>query len=80
VNTLHLREAKARLSALVEAAERGEATIITKHGRAAAMLVPVEAGRRLFESGKPSFADYLLGFPVPLEVERDQAPLRETDL
>ena len=80
MNTIHLREAKARLSALVEAAERGEATIITKHGRAAAMVVPVEAGRRLYESARVSFADYLLNFPGPLDVERDSRPLREVDL
>jgi prevent-host-death family protein len=80
MNTLHLREAKARLSAVVQAAERGEATIITKHGRAAAMVVPVEKGRRLYEPGKPSFADFLLSFPGPLEVERDPQPLHEADL
>jgi prevent-host-death family protein len=32
VRTLRLRDAKASLSAVVEAAERGEATTITKHG------------------------------------------------
>ena len=32
MNEVQLREAKARLSALVDAAERGEATTITRHG------------------------------------------------
>lgn len=80
MKTLHLRDAKARLSALVLAAEQGEATIITKHGRAAAMLVPVDAGRRLYDSDKPGFAEFLLEFPGPLEIERDLDPLRESEL
>ncbi len=79
MNTVNLREAKACLSALVEAAGRGEATIITRHGRATAMLVPVDAGRRLYEPDKPSFADFLLSFPGPVNIERDSRPLREVD-
>ena len=47
VKTLPLRNVKASLSAVVEAAERGEATTITKHGRPAAVVVPVEDARRL---------------------------------
>jgi prevent-host-death family protein len=42
VKALPLREAKASLSAVVAAAERGEATTITKNGRPAAVVVPVE--------------------------------------
>ncbi len=61
MKTLQLRDAKASLSALVEAAERGEATVVTKHGRPAAMIVPIEAGRRLFPSERPSFASLLMG-------------------
>lgn len=33
MKTMQLREAKASLSALVEAAENGEPTVITKHGK-----------------------------------------------
>jgi len=80
MKTLHLRDAKANLSAIVEAAEHGEATIIIRHGRPAAMLVPVEDGRRLYDDDRPSPADYLLDFPGPLAVDRDQAPLRAADL
>lgn len=36
-------EARNQLPALLEAAEQGRATIITKHGRAVAALVPMEA-------------------------------------
>ncbi|MGL4963423.1 MAG: type II toxin-antitoxin system Phd/YefM family antitoxin [Inquilinus sp.] len=79
MKTMRLREARARLSAIVAAAEKGETTIITKNGRPAAMVVPVEDGRRR-DTTRPSLADYLLGFPGPLDAPRDPSPLREVDL
>ena len=79
MKTIRLREARARLSTIVAAAERGEPTIITKHGRPAAMVVPVENGQHLY-AAKPNLADYLLGFPGPLDTPHDPSPLRETDL
>ena len=36
-----MHEAKSRLSALVEAAERGETVVISRNGEPAVMLVPV---------------------------------------
>ena len=80
MRSLHLRDAKASLSALVEAAERGEATIITKHGRPAAVVVPVADARRLYPVERPGFADLLLSMPEDLEIERDASPFREADL
>ncbi len=80
MRTLRLRDAKASLSAVVAAAERGEATAITKHGRTAAVVVPVEHARRLYPTERPSFADLLLGIPEDIEIERDQSPLREAEL
>ena len=80
MQTLHLREAKATFSAVVEAAEHGEATTITKHGRAVAMIVPVEDGRRIYASARPSFASLLMEIPHELETERNNAPVREVDL
>ncbi len=80
MKTLQLRDAKASLSALVEAAERGEATVVTKHGRPAAMIVPIEAGRRLFPTERASFASLLMAIPDDLETERDQSPVRDVDL
>ncbi len=80
MNTLHLREAKATFSAVVEAAERGEATVVTKHGRPAAMVVPVEEGRRLFADVRPSFASLLMAIPHELQTERDPSPVRDVDL
>ena len=35
-------EARNQLPSLLEAAEKGRATVITKHGRAVAALVPIE--------------------------------------
>ncbi len=78
MKSLQVREAKASFSALVEAAERGEPTTITRHGKPAAVVVPVEAARQLYP--EPSFADFLLSFPGPLETERDATPLHPADL
>ena len=77
MRTLQLREAKASLSAVVEAAERGEATTITKYGRPAAVVVPVEEAKRLYPTERPSFAALLMGIPHAVEIERDTSPLRE---
>lgn len=79
MKTLQVRDAKASFSAVVEAAERGEPTTITRHGRPAAVVVPVEAARRLYPE-RPSLADLLLALPEPFEAERDATPLRPTDL
>lgn len=78
MKSLQVREARAAFSALVEAAERGEPTTITRHGKPAAVVVPVGAARELYP--EPNFADFLLSFPGPLEVERNEAPLDEADL
>ena len=80
MRTLQLREAKASLSAVVEAAERGEATTITKYGRPAAVVVPVEEAKRLYPTERPSFAALLMGIPHAVDIERDTSPLREAGL
>ncbi len=80
MKTLPLREAKTSLSAVVAAAERGEATTITKNGRPAAVVVPVEQARGLYPADRPSFADFVLSIPEDIEFERDPSPLREADL
>ncbi len=77
---LGLRDAKASLSAVVEAAERGEATTITKHGRPAAVVVPVGDANRLYPTDRPNFADLLMAIPYPIDIERDRSPPREIDL
>ena len=80
MESVQIREAKARFSALVAAAERGRPTTITRHGRPAAVVVPVEDARRLYPDDRRSFVDLLLSFPGDVEFERDRTPLRETDL
>ncbi len=44
------------------------------------MIVPVEAGQRLYPVVMQSLADYLLDVPEALDTERDQTPLRDIDL
>lgn len=79
MRVVQARNAKAAFSALIEAAERGEPTTITRHGRPAAVLVSVEDARRLFPDPGEDFADLLLSFPGG-EFERDPEPMREVDL
>lgn len=74
---MQLRDAKAGLSALVDAAEKGEPTIITKHGRPAAMVVPIEQGNRLYADENSRFIEHLLAFPGGIEIERNDSQLRD---
>ncbi len=80
MNSVQVRDAKARFSALVQAAEQGQPTTITRHGRPAAVLVPVADARRLYPDDRPSLVDLLLAFPGGVEFERDRTPPREIDL
>ena len=45
MNEIGLFEAKNKLSELVDRAERGEETVITRRGKPVAKLVPVQPGR-----------------------------------
>jgi prevent-host-death family protein len=62
---LQLREAKTTLSAVVDAAEKGRPTTITKHGRPAAVVISHAEWTKL-KTRVPSFADLLLAVP-PLD-------------
>ena len=46
MDTIGAFEAKTTLSALLQRVERGERIVITKHGRAVAVLVPPEDAKR----------------------------------
>jgi antitoxin Phd len=69
---LQLREAKTTLSAVVDAAEHGEPTTITKHGRPAAVVISYDEWTKL-KSKVPSFADLLLAVPA---LDLDDLPER----
>ena len=80
MKTIQIQEAKASFSALVEAAEQGHPTVITQNGRPAAVMVPVDAARRLYPEGKKSFGKFLLSFPGGIEPGWDSSPPGEIDL
>jgi prevent-host-death family protein len=80
MKTMQVREAKAGLSALIDAAENGERTTITRHGKPAAVLVSVEDAKRLDPEQKRNFGEFLLTFPGGIELERNPSPSRDIDL
>ena len=79
MEVLQIREAKASFSALVAAAEKGQPTLVSRHGHPCAMIVPVADGARLYPTEMPNLANYLLAMPEPLVTERDATPLRGVD-
>ena len=80
MKTMQVREAKAGLSALIEAAENGEPTMITRHGKPAAAIVSVDDFRKLHPERKLNFGEFLLTFPGGVELERNPSPSRDIDL
>ena len=79
VDIVQISDAKADFSALVTAAENGRPTLVSRHGRPCAMIVPVADGARLYPLEMPNLANYLLALPEALEAERDATPLRSID-
>lgn len=75
MKTMQLREAKAKLSAVVEAAENGETTIVTKNGRPAARIGPVEEQADV-QPNKRSFADWLMSMPHDIPIRRNRSRAR----
>ena len=57
MHTVNIYEAKTRLSALIQAVDRGEEVVITNRDRPVARFVPVQAARRrpVFGSAKAAF-------------------------
>jgi prevent-host-death family protein len=80
MRSVQVRDAKAGLSALIDAAEQGEPTTITRHGIPAAVIVSIEDARKLYPEKNRTFEDFLLSFPGGIEFERDHTPLRDIDL
>ncbi len=77
---IQLKDAKAKLSTVVDEAVRGKPSIITRHGKREAVLLSYEEWERL--SRVPSFGRLLMSAPLDesdLPV-RSSAPLRDTAL
>lgn len=79
METVQIREAKASFSALIAAAEKGRPTIVSRHGKPCAMIVPIDDGARLYPLEAANLASYLRAMPEPLDVDRDATPLRGVD-
>ncbi len=75
---VQLRDAKAALSAVVDDAVHGKASVITRHGKPAAVILGFEEWERL--SRVPSFGRLLMSAPLnPGDLpDRDATPLRDT--
>jgi prevent-host-death family protein len=80
MKTMQVREAKAGLSAIIDAAEKGEPTTITRHGKPAAVVVSVEDAARLVPEKGLNFGEFLLSFPGGIDLERNSSPSRDIDL
>jgi prevent-host-death family protein len=55
-----VQDAKARFSELLETAQREGPQVVTRRGREAAVLVPIEPWRQLQAAARPSLKDLLL--------------------
>jgi antitoxin Phd len=77
---IQLKDAKANLSAVVDKAAQGKPSVITRHGKAEAVVLGMADWNRL--SRVPSFGRLLMS--APLEAgdlpPRGRAPLRDTGL
>jgi antitoxin (DNA-binding transcriptional repressor) of toxin-antitoxin stability system len=82
MKSLGIRQAKARLSALVRAATSGECSLVTDNGRLVAMIGPPPQDPAEAEDSSPApteetkplsdaadFRKALLGVPSPLELD-----------
>jgi antitoxin Phd len=80
MHEIQLRDAKATLSTVVDEAINGQPSVITRHGRKAAVVISWKEWERL--SQVPSFGHLLASLPVGPEdlPDRDQSPLREVDV
>lgn len=80
VRIIQLKDAKARLSTVVDEAVRGKSSIITRHGKREAVLLSYEEWEKL--SQVPSFGRLLMSVPLGEDdlPRRSKAPMRQTEL
>ena len=77
---IQLKDAKAKLSAVVDQAARGKPSVITRHGRPEAVVLGFAEWERL--SRVPSFGRLMMSAPVkPRDLpRRNRAPIRDAGL
>lgn len=68
MRTWQVQDAKARFSAFLEASLKEGPQVVTKRGVEAAVLVPVEAWRRLQEAARPTLKRLLLADAPRVEI------------
>ena len=76
---IQLRDAKANLSAVVDAAVQGRPAVITRHGKRQAVVISYEEWERL--SRVPSFGRLLMAAPLTSDdvPGRNRSALRTAD-
>jgi antitoxin Phd len=77
---IQLKDAKAKLSAVVDQATRGKPSVITRHGKPEAVVLGYADWERL--SRVPSFGRLLMSAPLTPEdlPKRDRRPMRDSGL
>ena len=77
---VQLRDAKANLSAMVDEAVAGEPAVITRHGKAEAVILGFKEWERL--SRVPSFGRLLMSAPLEADdlPKRSRSPMRASGL
>jgi len=77
---IQLKDAKAKLSAVVDQATRGKPSVITRHGKPQAVVLGYADWERL--SRVPSFGRLLMSAPLAPEdlPKRDRRPMRDSGL
>ncbi len=77
---IQLKDAKSKLSAVVDQAARGKPSVITRHGKSEAVLLGFADWQRL--SRIPSFGRLLMSAPLePRDLpKRNRAPIRDSGL
>jgi prevent-host-death family protein len=75
---IQLRDAKAGLSAVVDAAVAGEPSVITRHGEPEAVIISFAEWQRL--SRIPSFAQLLMSAPLEEGDIDERSPMEPRSL
>jgi prevent-host-death family protein len=75
---IQLRDAKAGLSAVVDAAVAGEPSVITRHGEPEAVIISFAEWQRL--SRVPSFAQLLMSAPLEEGDIAERSPMEPRSL